>query len=134
MSLLSTLEKQLGDLRAKRERQAKLVADLTAPQIELDRLQQQEAEAERAYQARRAELEQLRVERAELDRQATCVPSTAAETKAAIKVLEAHERAYGGRTNVFARALYELRESTAGRERAAELRDQADVRIKELEG
>lgn len=134
MSLLSTLEKQLGDVRAKREKQAKLVADLTKPINELERLQQEEADAERAYQARRAELEQLQAERADADWYTNCVPSTAAEMKTAIAVLESHERAYGGTTAVFSMALAQLRDKAQDRVAAAERRDRADARIKELEG
>lgn len=131
--MLGSFESQLTELRTKRAAQEKKVADLSKPMRELEALRQQEAEAERVYQSRLAELEQLRVERDDAANEAARVSSTTAELKTAIAVLEEYERGYGARTNAFARALYELRMAEELRVSAAERRDRADARIKELE-
>ena len=63
MSLLSTLDKRLHDLRTRRVKQEKVVADIQKPLTELERLQREEAEALAERARIQAEVEQLQAER-----------------------------------------------------------------------
>lgn len=132
--MFAALDKTIGELRSKRARQEKLVNDLTAPVLELERLRDEEARLVAQRAQAEAAVEQLRAERADVAERVERMATYIAEVPAVIATLEKADRGQPRRNPwvIYSQAAAGLRDDLDTYAKNTALLADYDRRLKEL--